>query len=136
MKIEFTTTSLGAPPAQFDLVADGVADMAFSIAGYTPDRIKLTQVAELPFVGDSSEAISVALWRTYEKYFVPADEFKGVKLLGLFTSVPSNLYTVKGPIRTRRRPVRPEASGGRPGSRQDRRRSGRGSGRRAGRQGL
>lgn len=100
VKVEFTTTSLGAPPAQFDLVADGVADMAFSIAGYTPDRIKLTQVAELPFVGDSSEAISVALWRTYEKYFVAADEFKGVKLLGLFTSVPSHLYTVKGPIRT------------------------------------
>ncbi|MBI1218619.1 MAG: ABC transporter substrate-binding protein [Rhodobacteraceae bacterium] len=100
VKIEFTTTSLGAPPAQFDLVSNGVADMALSIAGYTPDRIKLTQVAELPFVGDSAEAISVALWGTYQKYFVKADEFKGVKLLGLFTSVPSNLYTVKGPIRT------------------------------------
>jgi len=100
VKIEFTTKSLGAPPAQFDLVQNGVADLALSVAGYTPDRIKLTQAAELPFTGDSSEAISVALWRVHEKYFAAANEFKGVKLLGMFTSVPSHIYTLKGPIKT------------------------------------
>jgi len=98
VKIEFTTTSLGAPPTQLDMVSDGVADMAFSIAAWTGDRLKLTQMAEFPFVGDSSKAISVALWNTYEKQFASVDEFKGVKLLGFVTSVPSNLYTVKGPI--------------------------------------
>lgn len=98
VKVEFTASSLGAPPAQFDLVQNGVADVAFSIAGYTPDRIMLTQAAELPFTGDSSEAISVALWRVHQKHFAEAKEFKGVKLIGLYTSVPSHLYMLKGPI--------------------------------------
>ena len=98
VKVEFTATSLGAPPAQFDLVRDGIADMALSIAGYTPDRLKLVQIAEMPFTGTGSEGTSVALWRVYEKYFAAADEFKGVKLMGMLSSLPSHLYTLKGPI--------------------------------------
>lgn len=100
VKIEFTTTTLGAPPTQLDMVSDGIADMAFSIAAWTGDRLKLTQLAELPFVGDSSEAISVSLWNTYEAHFAQANEFRGVKLLGFVTSVPSHLYTADGPITT------------------------------------
>lgn len=98
VEVEFTTSSLGAPPAQLDLVSDGIADLAFGIAGYTPDRLTLTAIAELPGIGNSSAAISQALWDTYTEQFAAADEFRGVHLIGFVTSAPSHLYTINGPI--------------------------------------
>lgn len=100
VKIEFTATSLGAPPRQFDLVRDGVADLAMGVHGYTPDRFVLPQVAELPFMGDSAEALSVSLWRTHAKFFAPANEYQGVKLVGIMTHGPGSLWSPKAPIRS------------------------------------
>jgi len=98
VKIEFTTTSLGAPPRQFDLVKDGVADMAMGVHGYTPDRFVLPTAAELPFMSDSAEALSVALWRTHLKFFAEKNEYRGVKLLGLMAHGPGSIWSVKAPI--------------------------------------
>lgn len=100
VRIEFTATSLGAPPRQFDLVRDGVADLALGVHGYTPDRFVLPQVAELPFMSDSAEALSVALWRTHAKFFAPANEYQGVKLIGLMSHGPGSLWSPKAPIRS------------------------------------
>lgn len=41
--------ALGLPPGHFDLVENEVADMAFSVHGYTPGRFTLTEIGELPF---------------------------------------------------------------------------------------
>ncbi|HSD55267.1 MAG TPA: TRAP transporter substrate-binding protein [Burkholderiales bacterium] len=100
VKIEFTATSLGAPPRQFDLVRDGVADLAMGVHGYTPDRFVLPQVAELPFMSDSAEALSVALWRTHAKFFAARNEYEGVKLIGVMTHGPGSLWSPKAPIRS------------------------------------
>ena len=100
VKIEFTTTSLGAPPRQFDLVRDGIADLAMGVHGYTPDRFVLPQVAELPFLSDSGEALSVALWRVHASTFAAKDEYKGTKLLGLMTHGPGSIWSPKAPIRS------------------------------------
>ena len=43
----------------------------------------------------SAEAQSVAMWRTYEKYFVSAHEFQGVKVLGMYSMSPNNIYCTK-----------------------------------------
>jgi TRAP-type C4-dicarboxylate transport system substrate-binding protein len=93
VKIEFTTSSLGAPPRQFDLAAEGVADVTFGNHDYTPARFVLTSGAQLPFLSDSAEALSVALWRTQQKYFEPAKEHAGVKLLALFVHGPGHVFT-------------------------------------------
>jgi len=100
VKIDFTTTSLGAPPRQFDLVRDGVADMAMGVHGYTPDRFILPQLAELPFLSDSGEALSVALWRVHAATFAAKDEYKGTKLIGLMTHGPGSIWSPKAPIRS------------------------------------
>jgi TRAP-type C4-dicarboxylate transport system substrate-binding protein len=97
VKIEFTASGIGSPPAQFDLVQSGAIDLALGLTSYTPDRIKLTQLAELPLMSGSSEVASVALSRVYDKYFASAGEFKGVKLLGFVVPVPGHIFTVKGP---------------------------------------
>jgi TRAP-type C4-dicarboxylate transport system substrate-binding protein len=98
VKIEFTPSSLGAPPRQFDLAADGVADITFGNHVYTPARFALTQVAQLPFLSDSAAALSVALWRTQVKFFEPAKEHAGVKLLALFVHGPGQVFTASKPI--------------------------------------
>lgn len=98
VKIEFTASSLGAPPRQFDLAADGIADITFGNHDYTPARFTLTQAAQLPFLSDSAEALSVALWRAQMKFFEPAKEHAGVKLLALFVHGPGQVFTASKPI--------------------------------------
>lgn len=92
--------AVSAPPATFDSVRDGLADVSFGVPGYTPGRFVLTQIAELPFLGDSAEATSVAYERIRERYFAPIDEYKGLKVLTVFTHGPGGVFNTKQPVRT------------------------------------
>ncbi len=98
VKVEMTTKSLGAPPRQFDLALKGIADVAWGVQGYTPGRFLSAEMAELPLSGTSAEALSVAYWRTYQKVFKSADEYKGVKLLVLHVHPPGQIGTHKKAI--------------------------------------
>lgn len=98
VKIQFTATSLAPPPRQFDMVRQGVADMAFSAHGYTPGRFLTSQGVELPFLANSGESLSVAYWRTYQEHFAKANEYQGVKLLSLHTHAPGDLLTNTRPL--------------------------------------
>jgi TRAP-type C4-dicarboxylate transport system substrate-binding protein len=80
-----------------DGVVKGVFDMAYQFHGFLPN-VKLTQLAHLPGVNTTSRGSSVALWRTYEKFFAKADEFKDVQVLGLFVALPGPIFSMKGPI--------------------------------------
>jgi TRAP-type C4-dicarboxylate transport system substrate-binding protein len=99
VKVEFTPASLGAPNRQFDLAETGVADVTASNQSYSPQRFPLARVAELPLLGDSAEAMSVAQWRVHEKYLAKGNEYKGTKLLGLFNNGPSDLFTTKKDVK-------------------------------------
>lgn len=100
VEIQMTDASLGAPPRQYDLAIDGIADITFGVVGYTPGRFTLPRIAELPQVGSKGEALSVALWQVYEKMFAKVGEFDEVKLLGLFTNGTGVVMTTQntGPI--------------------------------------
>jgi len=100
VKIEYMAAPLGPPPAQFDLVSNGAADLAMNVHGFTPGRFKLTQIGELPFLSTDSEPLSVAFWRTHEKHFAAANEHAGVKLITLFAARPGALWSRDTPIRT------------------------------------
>ena len=52
----------GTPPQLFDQVKDGVADVVWTLPGYTPGRFPLSEVFELPFMMVDAEATSKALW--------------------------------------------------------------------------
>ena len=59
IKIEhFPSMQLGgAPPALYDQAVDGVADITWTVIGYTPGRFPKTETFELPFmVGDSASS--------------------------------------------------------------------------------
>lgn len=87
---------LGPPPAHFDFAVNGVADITFGVQGYSAGRFKTTNLGELPFLGDSSEATSVAYWRTWEQYLKPAGEYDGVKVLAVFTHGPGEIFVKEG----------------------------------------
>ncbi len=91
---------LGKPPAHFDLARKGVTDIAWGIHGYTLDRFPLEYCSMLPFYSNSAKAASVALWRTYEKYFAKFKAYTDVKLLGLDVHGPAMIFTTKKKIRS------------------------------------
>jgi len=84
---------LAPPPAQFDLIQDGAADMSIIFHGYQPGRFATTKLIELPGYEGSAEAASAAYWKAYEKYLAEANEHRGVKLIGLHTHGPAQLHS-------------------------------------------
>lgn len=88
-KIEY---KLASPLKQFELVRDGVADAAWIFHGYNT-RYVATQVVEMPNLGTSAEAASVAYWRVHQKYLAKADEHRGVTLIGLTSHGPAVIQT-------------------------------------------
>ena len=90
--IEFLP-ALGRPAAHFDLVRDGVADIAMSVHAYTADRFPTAYGVTLPGFADDSLTASVAYWRTFETHFAQAGEFRDVKLLGLWVHGPAYVWT-------------------------------------------
>ena len=95
VKFEMLPKHPSAPPGTFDAVRDGLVDVSFVTASYTPARHPLPLMAELPGAGATAEINSVAFSRIHWKYFQPANEYKGVKLLGVFTHGPGQMFTVK-----------------------------------------
>src|SRR5437870_7891765 len=86
-----------APPGTFDAVRDGLVDLSYVTASYTPARHILPMIAELPGAGETSLVNSVAYSRVYWRHFHKVGEYNGVKLLGVFTHGPGQLFT-KRPV--------------------------------------
>jgi len=71
----------GTPPQLVDQVKDGVADIVWTLPGYTAGRFPLMEVFELPFMSANAEATSQAAWEYFEKY--AQKEFPGVRMLAV-----------------------------------------------------
>ena len=84
-----------APPGTFDAVRDGLVDLSYVTASYTPARHILPLMAELPGAGDTAEVNSVAYSRIHWKHFHKVGEYKGVKLLAVWTHGPGQMFTKK-----------------------------------------
>jgi len=87
-----------APPGTFDAVRDGLMDLSYVTASYTPARHALPAIAELPGAGSTAEINSVAFSRIHWKYFHKAGEYNGVKLLAVFTHGPGQMFNTKRAI--------------------------------------
>ena len=77
-KCNILPRAVAAPPGTFDAVRNGLADLSYTVQGYTPGRFVTTQMAEVPFLGNSSESVSAAFQRMYNKYPAIAAEHQGV----------------------------------------------------------
>jgi TRAP-type transport system periplasmic protein len=95
VKFQMLPKHPSAPPGTFDAVRDGLVDLSFVTASYTPARHILPLMPELPGSGETALANSIAYSRIYWKHFHKVGEYKGVKLLGVFTHGPGQMFTKK-----------------------------------------
>lgn len=100
VKVETTPKVVGTVAGQFDVVRDGLADLALIVPGYTPGRFELVEGLEMPFLGDVPEARSPATWRIWDKDLKRFDEFKGVQVLSVFTGNAAQFFTSKKELKT------------------------------------
>lgn len=98
IKIVMPAATLAPLPRQWEMVTSGVADVALTPNDYIRERVKLPFLAEMPFLAPNGVAASVAIWRTQEKFFAAANEYKDVKLLGLWVNGGNTLQTTKRPV--------------------------------------
>lgn len=98
IKIVMPAASLAPLQRQWEMVTSGVADVALTPNDYIRERVKLPFLSEIPFIAPNGVAASVAIWRTQEKYFAAANEYKDVKLLGLWVNGGNTLQTTRKPV--------------------------------------
>lgn len=95
----FPTMQLGGrPPELMDQAIDGVADIVWTVVGYTPGRYPTTEVFELPFMVEDARAASCAYWKMFEEH-MEEGEFKDVKILGTWVHGPGIFHTMD-PVET------------------------------------
>lgn len=87
----------GKPPELIDQAIDGVADIIWTLPGYTPGRFPRAEVFELPFMMTDAEATSKAYYDLYERHMKDAD-FKDVHVLSVWVHGPGVIHT-KDPVR-------------------------------------
>src|SRR6267142_1688530 len=98
VKLQMLPKHPSAAPGTFDAVRDSLVDVSYVTASYTPARHVLPLLAELPGSGGTSVINSVAYSRIHWKYLQQAGEYKGVKLLGVFTHGPGQMFNTKRAI--------------------------------------
>jgi TRAP-type C4-dicarboxylate transport system substrate-binding protein len=84
----------GTPPELMDQAIDGVADIVWTVVGYTPGRYPSTEVFELPFMVDDARAASSAYWQMFEKHMRDT-EFQDVHILGTWVHGPGLIHSNK-----------------------------------------
>src|SRR5258708_9908863 len=100
IKFQMLPKHPSAPPGTFDAVRDGLVDVSYVTASYTPARHVLPLVAELPGAGETSESNSPAYTRLHWQSLSKAGDYKGVHLLGVFTHGPGQMFNTKRPIKS------------------------------------
>jgi TRAP-type C4-dicarboxylate transport system substrate-binding protein len=98
VKVEILPKVVGSAASQFDVTRDGLADMAWVTAGFTPNRFPSTEFAELPLLSSDAKVHAPVFDRMYRKHLKPLNEFAGVEVLTIFPITPSQIFTRKKPV--------------------------------------
>lgn len=91
--VTFTSAALAPVAQQWSMVTDGIADVAVLGNALEVNRFQLTNISALPFIGTSSAARSIALWRTQQEYFSDAGEYDGVHVLSQFANAGAGIMS-------------------------------------------
>ena len=92
-------------------VINGQADIGCLCMAYQPGRFMVTNALSLPFGFKNAKSGTISLIEIFKQY--NPEEFKNVKVIGLFTTAPANIYSKK-PITTLKdlEKIKLRASGG------------------------
>ncbi|SEP82467.1 TRAP transporter substrate-binding protein [Thalassovita taeanensis] len=86
----------GKPPALIGQVQDGIADIVWTVVGYTPGRFPQAEVFELPFTMTNAEATSRAYWEFAEANMLDKD-YAPFKVIAVWVHGPGVIHS-KAPI--------------------------------------
>ena len=86
----------GKPPELIGQVQDGIADIVWTVAGYTPGRFPQAEVFELPFMMTNAEATSRAYWDYAAENMMDKD-YAPFHPIALWVHGPGLIHS-KGPI--------------------------------------
>jgi len=90
--------SLGKSPVkQYELVKNGVADLAWILPGYTSGQFPELQISELPFLLNNGLEASLTIQRLHDAGFKTG--FDHIKLIGAWATEPNVLFLRK-PVKT------------------------------------
>lgn len=84
------------PPKQYSILLDGVADIVFTLPGYTGDLFPKTNVVTLPQVCDTAIACTQSLLRARDEL----ETEYNAKVLAIWANAPPVLITRDTPVRT------------------------------------
>lgn len=88
----------GTPPELMDQVIDGIADIAWTVNGFTPGRFPRTEVFELPFFVQDARAASAAYWQMFTEHMADTD-YQDVHLLATWVHGPGVIHSNR-PVNT------------------------------------
>ncbi|WP_290868030.1 TRAP transporter substrate-binding protein [Aquabacterium sp.] len=88
----------GTPPQLVDQVKDGLVDVIWTLTGYTPGRFPRVEAFELPFMMQSPEGTSRALWQFVQQY--ATDDFKAIHPIAFHVHGDGVFHMVRKPIKT------------------------------------
>ncbi len=100
VKFQTLPKPVASPQGHYNAIRDGLAEVSFTVLGYTPGRFVLSEVSELPLGGTSAESNSAALQRIAARYPAFMNEYKDVKVLALFTHGPGTVFNTKRPVQS------------------------------------
>ncbi len=86
------------PVQQYKRAVEGVADITFGIHSYTSELFRRSQLLTLPGVYASAEEGTQKLWAILHPYLI--EEYRDIKLLGLWAMSPTVLITKDKPVAT------------------------------------
>lgn len=86
----------GTPPQLIQQAQDGVADIVWTLPGYTAGRFPSMEVFELPFMTRRAETASRAAWQYYERF--GREDFAQVKPLAFHVHDEGFVHNNKHPI--------------------------------------
>ena len=93
IKVEmYPSATLAKPPAQYEAVKKGIADVTATVLGYSANRFPLTQVVELPGVTGKGKHGSCVIQTIYDEGLLD-NEYSDTKPLFLFTHGPGHFHT-------------------------------------------
>lgn len=95
---EVPSTSMAAPNAQYEGVTKGLFDATYLANPFIASFVKLPLIAQLPFTQVSAEASTIALGRTYDKFFAAANEYKDVQVIGFYVGGSADIVSGGKPI--------------------------------------
>lgn len=95
VKFDVTPKVVGTVVGQYDVAAQGLADVVLFLPGYQPGRFVLMEGLDLPFLGSDTTKRCPATWRTYERFVAPKNEFKDVVPLSVYCSTSGQIGTTR-----------------------------------------